>query len=100
MNMANPISHMKKLEIDQYNQLPIDNLLIQNYDSGDDYSAMLSSSLEWAKGIHPTIKIILMLQFFAVKVKVGPLSTEEAIKSLRRMGVASAEFSKGMCRFS
>lgn len=75
MNMANPISHMKKLEIDQYNQLPINGLLIQNYDSGDDYSAMLKSSLEWSKNIRPPIKIILMLQFFAVKAKVGPLST-------------------------
>jgi hypothetical protein len=100
MNMGNPINHMGKLEVEQYNQLPIDYLLIQNYDSGDDYSAMLMSSVEWAKKIRPSIKLILMLQFFSVKTKVGPLSTEEAVKSLKRMGVAAAQFSKGMCRFN
>lgn len=61
---------------------------------------MLRSSLEWSRSIRPPIKTILMLQFFAVKTKVGPLSTEEAVKSLKRMGVASAEFSKGICRFN
>lgn len=100
MNIGNPINLMNKLEVDRYNQLPIDHLLIQNYDSGDDYTAMLRSSIEWAKKIHPQIKLILMLQFFSVKTKVGPLSTEEAVKSLKRQGVAGAEFTKGMCRFN
>ncbi len=45
------------------------------------------------------MRIILMLPFFAIKVNIGPLSTEEAVRSLKRMGVASTEISKGMCKF-
>lgn len=38
-----------------------------------------------------------MLPFFSVKTRIGPISTEEAVRSLRRMGVAQTNISKGMC---
>jgi hypothetical protein len=41
-----------------------------------------------------------MLPFFSVKVGVGSLSTGEAMKSLKRLGVTSATLHKGICRFS
>jgi hypothetical protein len=75
-NMANPMNHMSALDIEQYNQLPIDCLLIQNYDSGDDYLAMVRKSIQWSRAISKEIKVMLMLPFFSVKVKVGSLSTE------------------------
>jgi tRNA G10 N-methylase Trm11 len=37
LNMANPMNHMETLDIGSYKNLPIDSILIQNYDSGDDY---------------------------------------------------------------
>ncbi len=40
-NMANPMNHMNSLEVYQYRKLPIDCLLLQNYDSGDDYIKMI-----------------------------------------------------------
>lgn len=40
-----------------------------------------------------------MLPFFSVKVNIGPLSTEEAARSLKRMGAASTEIAKGICKF-
>lgn len=36
-NMANPMNHMNRLDVDQYNKLLVDKILIQNYDSGDNY---------------------------------------------------------------
>lgn len=99
-NMANPGASRSTLDLDQYNQLPVDWLLIQNYDSGEDYLGMVQRSIEWSRDIHAPIKVMLMLPFFAVKVRVGPLSADEAVRSLRRMGVASAEVAKGMCKFT
>ena len=89
-NMANPINHMKSLDIVSYNKLPVDCILIQNYDSGDDYLQMVLKSIEWRKQLSQSIDIMLMLPFFSVKVNIGPLSTEEAVRSLKRMGVATA----------
>lgn len=80
--------------------MPIDWLLIQNYDNGDDYLEMVRQSIEWSRDINKSIRVMLMLPFFAVKSKVGPLSVQEAANSLKRQGIASADISKGICRFS
>jgi len=38
--MANPMES-NSLDMESYNKLPIDYLLIQNYDKGDDYIKMV-----------------------------------------------------------
>lgn len=78
---------MNSLEMGLINNLPVDYLLVQNYDSGDDYLQMVEKSLLWGRNLNKSIKMMLMLPFFSVKVKVGSLSTEEAVRSLKRMGV-------------
>lgn len=50
---------------------------------------MVHKSLEWSRQLK-NVKIMLMLPFFSVKVRVGSLSTEEAVRSLKRMGVMSS----------
>ena len=94
------MNHMNSLEIGLINSLPVDYLLVQNYDSGDDYLQMVEKSLLWGRSLNKSIKMMLMLPFFSVKVKVGSLSTEEAVRSLKRMGVEKAEVAKGMCKFT
>lgn len=84
------MNHMNSLEIGLINSLPVDYLLIQNYDSGDDYLQMIEKSMLWGRNLNKSIKMMLMLPFFSVKVKVSSLSTEEAVRSLKRMGVERA----------
>jgi tRNA G10 N-methylase Trm11 len=44
-NMANPLGHMQSLDLDNYNQLPINYLLIQNYDKRTNYLTMIQKSI-------------------------------------------------------
>jgi len=66
---------MNSLEVALYKSLPVDAILIQNYDKGDKYMEMVLKSIEWSKKLDSSTKIILMLPFFSVKVNVGSLST-------------------------
>lgn len=45
--MGNPMGHEASLDIESFSRLPIDYLLIQNYDRRADYLSMLRKSLEW-----------------------------------------------------
>lgn len=45
--MANPTKLMSKLDIQNYQKLPIDILLIQNYDQQANYLTMIDKSLQW-----------------------------------------------------
>lgn len=40
-----------------------------------------------------------MLPFFAVKLNIGPLSGEQAQKSMKRQGIAKADIYNGICRY-
>lgn len=48
-NMANPMENMRSLQVNLYKQLPVNAILIQNYDKGDDYLKMVEKSLEWSR---------------------------------------------------
>lgn len=87
--MANPMDHMKTLEVELYKRLPVNYILIQNYDKGDKYIDMVVKSIEWSKQLG-SLRTMLLLPFFTVKVGVGSLSTQEAVTSLKRLGVANA----------
>lgn len=74
-NMANPMDHMNTLEVELYKQLPVNYILIQNYDKGDKYIDMVVKSIEWSKKLGE-VKTMLLLPFFTVKMGVGSLSTQ------------------------
>lgn len=44
-NMANPVGHMQSLDLDNYRRLPIDYILIQNYDKRINYLTMIQKSI-------------------------------------------------------
>ena len=78
-NMANPIDHMKNLDMDTYIQLEVDAFLIQNYDKGGRYLDIIDKSIEWFKILNKKADLILMLPFFSVQENnARSLSTEEA----------------------
>ena len=96
--MANPMN-TDTLDMDSYNSLAVDYIMIQNYDKGDNYLQMVEGSINWSKKVRRNIKIMLMLPFFSVKVNYGSISTEEAVASIKRFGVMEASVSEGICRY-
>lgn len=64
--MANPMDHMNSLDLNNYRRLPIDYLLIQNYDKHGSYLTMVSKSIEWMTKASIKAPLILMLPFFSI----------------------------------
>jgi len=87
-NMGNPKDHMNTLDIQLYDMLKVDVLLIQNYDKGDKYIEMIQKSIQWTTKLKSKPRFMMMLPFFTVKLGVGSISTEDAQKSLQKYGVS------------
>jgi len=45
--MGNPMDHMSTLDIGNYERLPVDALLIQNYDKGGRFIQMIEKAIQW-----------------------------------------------------
>lgn len=98
--MANPMDHMNSLDLNNYRRLPIDYLLIQNYDKHGSYLTMVSKSIEWMTKASIKAPLILMLPFFSVQANNGQaVSTEQAVKALKAPGKLSRRISQGMCLY-
>ena len=65
-NMGNPMEHMSTLDIANYQRLPIDMLLVQNYDKGGRFIQMIEKSIQWTTKFNIKPKLMLMLPFFSV----------------------------------
>lgn len=76
-NMASPADHMTSLDAGSYKKLPIDRLLIQNYDKGGRFLNIIDKAIQWKNNNVITVPIILMLPFFSVSENGQPLSTQE-----------------------
>lgn len=75
--MANP-SSQQNINTKLYQQLNIDGLLIQNYDSPINFHQMIKNSINWVNQSHLKInKIFLLLPFFSYKNGQG-ISTKDA----------------------
>lgn len=100
-NMGNPMDHMSVLDISNYERLPIDILLIQNYDKNGRFLQAIDTAIKWKNKIHQHAQLMLMLPFFSVSASNNqPVSTEEVAKSINEKGLTSCRMSQGTCLFS
>jgi hypothetical protein len=93
------MDHMTSLDLHNYEKLPVDYLLIQNYDKRASYLTMIDKSIEWKSKLALKARLILMLPFFSVNANSGQsVSTSEAMEAMRG-GVTSWRVSQGMCLY-
>lgn len=75
--MGSPVDHMTSLDITNYKKLPVDRLLIQNYDKGGRFLQIIDKAIQWKRDNSISIPIILMLPFFSVTDSGQSLSTQD-----------------------
>ena len=95
--MASPADHAASLNIELYKKLPIDRLLIQNYDKGGRYLQLIDKAIQWKRDKRIDFPVILMLPFFSTSESNQPLSTRDVALLAKQHGVASNRISQGMC---
>lgn len=99
-NMGSPIDHMTTLDIANYKRLPIDRLLVQNYDKGGRFLQVIDKAIQWKRDNRIDFPMILMLPFFSVTDTGHPMSTQDVTQIFRERGFASNRMSHGMCLMS
>ena len=66
---------MNSLDTENYRRLPVDYLLVQNYDKGGHFLQTIEKAIKWKQSLGSSAKLMLLLPFFSLTGTSQPLAT-------------------------